>query len=188
MVVVPDGDHRGGLWVADGYGANLLHLFSSDGEHIVTVDATSSGTRFDTPHALLIATRGGERELYVADRANHRIVVLSMAGEFKRTVGERFLSRPAGLATDGDLLLVADLDGAVNVLDHNDNLVTTIGRASISHDDEWPNDVDAEGNLAGPAYTPATLNSPHGITCDSSSRILISEWSIGGRVIQLQPQ
>ena len=89
---------------------------------------------------------------------------------------------------DGDLLLVADLDGAVNVLDRDDNLVATIGRASAMHDDEWPNEADADGNLAAPAHMPAALNSPHGIACDSSRRILISEWSIGGRVIALEPQ
>ena len=37
-----------GLWIADGYGSNLVHLVGHDGERLVTLDG------FDCPHGVVV--------------------------------------------------------------------------------------------------------------------------------------
>jgi hypothetical protein len=107
---------------------SLLHEYSPKGAILRTLDGGSTGQRFQTPHALLIDDRRAEPELYIADRGNRRIVVLSMAGEFRRSFGDDVLSSPSGLAVDGDLLLVTELDGALAVFDL-DSYRGTVGRS-----------------------------------------------------------
>jgi hypothetical protein len=98
---------NGDVWVADGYGSNLVHRFTSAGEHVAALTGVEGAGLFEVPHALLIDTRHGDPELYVADRANGRIQVYDMDGGYRRTVGEAFLSRPTWMAVhDGWLFVV----------------------------------------------------------------------------------
>jgi hypothetical protein len=177
---------EGNVWVADGYGASLLHKYSPKGAILRTLDGGSTGQRFQTPYALLIDDRRAEPELYIADRGNRRIVVLSMAGEFRRSFGDDVLSSPSGLAIDGDLLLVTELDGALAVFDL-DSYLGTVGRSPAERSIAWPNSLDERGVHHRPAHAEGMFNSPHGITTDLSGGVLVSEWSIGGRVVRLQP-
>jgi hypothetical protein len=50
-----DGDH---VWVADGYGAGLVHRFSNDGTLELTLDGATEGVgRFACPHGCLVDRR-----------------------------------------------------------------------------------------------------------------------------------
>ena len=86
----------GDIWVADGYGASLLHRFSKTGEWLATIDGSDSGTPFGTPHDVIIDRRRAEPELCVADRDNKRLVVLDLEGQFRRVVGDGALTSPNG--------------------------------------------------------------------------------------------
>lgn len=43
----------GEIWVADGYGASLLHRFDASGRHLATMDGSETGTAFACPHGIL---------------------------------------------------------------------------------------------------------------------------------------
>ena len=184
-----DEDATESVWVADGYGESLLHQFSADGNYLSTLDGTSSGLAFNTPHTLIANSRGDATELLVADRTNRRIVVLSSVGEFLRTFGSDDLTSPSGLAVMNDgTILVTELFGAVTAFSAEEVLIGCMGLATA--EDElragWPNDINAEGNASKPALHPGQFNSPHGI-CITAGAVLVTEWVIGGRVIRLVP-
>lgn len=180
---------RGGaaaIWVADGYGESLVHCFDPDGTLRLSLDGSESGVAFSTPHALLIDRRRQVAELYVADRGNRRIVVYSMAGEYLRTIGETYLTSPSGLAINGSHLVITELFGAVIVLDINDVIVGQIGASNEPDRVGWPNSRQ-QGDLVAPAIRAGRFNSPHGVAARRDGRLYISEWIIGGRIVELTP-
>ncbi|MFP6595355.1 MAG: hypothetical protein VB860_10355 [Dehalococcoidia bacterium] len=78
----------------------------------------------------MIDTRKSEPELYVADRANARIVGLDLEGEFKRVINSGILSTPCPFATDGEVLAVAELRARMSLLDSEDRLIGYLGGRS----------------------------------------------------------
>ncbi|HEY1919790.1 MAG TPA: hypothetical protein VGH27_29815 [Streptosporangiaceae bacterium] len=181
------GGGTGDVWVADGYGASLLHRFRSDGTHRATIDGGASGRTFDTPHDVMIDTRRGAPELYVADRANRRIVVLDLEGRFLRTVGEGVLSSPSAFAVSEDLLFVAELYGSLAVFDRDDRFEGFVCWGDDHNREGWPNTVDGAGAVTRPPLRPGALNSPHGLAVDQQGAVYVTEWLIGGRVVRLFP-
>lgn len=179
-------DESGQVWVADGYGASELHRFDATGDYLGTLTGEESAAgRLDCPHALHLDERSGEPELYVADRARHRLVVFGLDGEFRREVAAGELNLPSAMATLGDLLVVAELHGRVTVLDGNDKVVGRSGADPAAPQRVgWPNGLDVEGRYGRPHdLPPASLNSPHGIVVDAQGRLVVSEWLIGGRLL-----
>lgn len=178
----------GDIWVADGYGKSLLHRFNADGALLTSLDGSESGRVFDTPHDVVIDRRHATPELYVADRANQRIVVYSLDGEYLREVGVGSLTSPSGLVTSGELLIVAELQGAIALFDGDDNLVERLGETIREKSEVWPNALDENGNTVRPTDVVAgRFNSPHGVATDDSGTIYVSEWLIGGRLVRLIP-
>jgi hypothetical protein len=178
--VTPDGE--GQVWVADGYGASQLHVYGS-GQQVRTVTGTESPAgHFDCPHALLVDRRRAEPEMYIADRARHRLVVLGLDGTYHREV-TGVLHLPSALATCNELLLVAELNGRVTVLDLDDRVVSRSGiDPEAPQRDGWPNSLAPDGELQRPVTEEGVLNSPHGLAVDATGRVVLAEWLIGGRV------
>jgi hypothetical protein len=186
VAVVPPGDGGdGSIWVADGYGQSLLHCFTNSGTHLYTLDGSESGTPFDTPHGLLIDRRKPVPELYVADRSNRRLVVYSVDGSFLRTISVAELTSPSALAIAGDLLVVAELFGAITALDIEDRPIGALGDESVTTRPGWPNRLD--GGTYAPHLHAMSFNSPHGVTADANGNIFVAEWLVGGRLVQLEP-
>jgi hypothetical protein len=178
---------NGDIWVADGYGANLVHRFDRDGNYTSSLDG-QAGTAgaFATPHALYISTRSRDPELYIADRRNSRIQVYDLDGNFKRVFGQEFLMRPGGFAPLGDLLVIAELTARLAVIDANDRFVTYVGNDEIACEREgWPNRISSDGQQVAPQLVPGKFNSPHAIASDAQGNLYITEWVIGGRTIKL---
>jgi len=184
----PDG--TGDIWVADGYGANLVHRFGPDGAHRATFDGGTSGTVFDCPHGILLRRDGGELEILVADRANHRIVVLDPAGETTGVFGADELDSPSSMTVlDGDLF-ITELFGGVARFDARNRFVGRLEpRRRRSHEEPgWPNRLGADGRaLLPPELEPGTFNSPHGIAAHDGA-LYLTEWHIGGRLIRIAPE
>ncbi|MBS1676464.1 MAG: hypothetical protein JST08_03675 [Actinobacteria bacterium] len=186
-MVEVDRDGDGAVWVADGYGGELVHKLSPAGEHLLTLSGEEGAGRFDTPHGILLdRRRANAPRLYVADRGNHRVVVYDLDGNFLGAVGEGWRS-PSGFALRGEQLVVAELEARVTILDHEDRVVERIGgdEEAMSRPG-WPNALDAEGRTIAPNPRPGLFNSPHGLAVDPAGDVYVAEWVLGGRLVRLR--
>jgi len=178
----------GDIWLADGYGSNLVHRFDADGNHLQTLDGSTGAGRFDCPHAVFLDRRAVQPRLYVADRGNARLQVFAMDGSFLRVV-EGSLNSPSALASSGDLLYVAELNARLAVLDNDDVLLGYVSEGcAVTERPGWPNAQDEAGNPVRPPLTPGLFNSPHGLSVDPAGTVFVAEWLIGGRMPRLNPR
>ena len=178
----------GDVWVADGYGASLVHRFSKDGSYLETIDGTEGEGRFDCPHGIIIDRRRPSAELYVADRANSRVQVYNLNGEFLRSFGSPFLNTPSGFSVYQDFMIVAELDSKLTILDRDDQFVEYLFMdEEAPNRPGWPNEEKKETTLGRPSgLRPGKFNSPHGMTIDKDGNIYVAEWLIGGRMTKLR--
>ena len=185
--VVINDSGNGDIWVADGYGASLVHRFSSDGRYVQTIDGSTGAGLFSCPHGIAIDYRKPEPELYVADRANARVQVFDLDGNFKRSFGSDFLTTPSGFAFSNNLAIISELRSRLAVVDIHDNLINYLfPNPDAPSMDGWPNETTKSGTLQRPSsLEPKKFNSPHGMTVDNSGNIYVAEWLIGGRFTKL---
>lgn len=183
IAVAPNGD----VYVTDGYGENYVHHYSAKGDYInsfggkaVAKDNPEDG-KFNTPHAILIDTRGKEPLVLLTDRANHRLQWFTLAGKHVRTLkGDNDLLRlPATLHQRGSDIVVGDLAGRVTILDKNNQLVTHLGD-NIDPKKRATNRITQEQWLDG------QFISPHGITWDKQGNLYVEEWLTTGRLVKLK--
>jgi hypothetical protein len=175
-----DGDHpylptetavaaSGDIFVADGYGQNHVHHFSSRGEYI----ASFNGAPYplDNPHGIMIDTRAGAEQLIVADRGHHVLRTFDLDGRPLATIdaGLRF---PCSAVHAGGYLYVPDLHSRVTVLDRDNRPVAQIG--------DWPGRWETQGwpNLAN--TTGDRVSSPHDLSVDAAGNIYLAEWHSDG--------
>lgn len=184
--VAVDDAGDGSVWVADGYGAELVHRLSRGGELLLTLTGEEGAGRFDCPHGVLVDRRRPERpQLYVTDRGNDRIVVYDLDGTFLRAL-DADLRAPSGLALRGDQLVVAELEARLTILDRDDRVVERIGDdPDATARAGWPNALDADGRTVRPQLRPGRFNSPHGLAVDAAGRIYVAEWVLGGRIVRV---
>lgn len=171
---------NGDIWVADGYGAHLVHRFSADGRHLLTLDGTEGAGRFSCPHGLgFDHRRGRERALYIADRGNRRFQVFDGEGKFLRAAGEGLLTSPDTFVSRGDIALVPELLGRLTILDGQDRELAVLGENRDLRTDQpgWANDTPIK---------PGFFNAPHSCAIDHLGHIYVVEWRTGGRIIKLE--
>ena len=178
---------NGDIWVADGYGASLVHRFSKEGNYLDSIDGTNGSGHFDCPHGIIIDWRKSDPELYVADRANGRIQVFDLEGTHIRTFGSDFMTTPSEFALSGSKMIVAELEARLTILDENDQLIQYLFPDDTAANSEgWPNELTESGTAQRPSrLAPKKFNSPHGITVDDIGNIYVAEWLIGGRFTKL---
>ncbi|NQW19659.1 MAG: hypothetical protein HQ477_02885 [Chloroflexi bacterium] len=178
---------NGDIWVADGYGKSLVYRYNSNGEYLRSIDGTRGAGHFDCPHSLWIDTRSNTPELLVADRANGRVQVFDMEGDYIRTIGAGYFDRPTVFASYGENLLVGELNARVTIVGPNDELVGYVGdNTPVSEEPAWPNEPDENGTPRRTSrLVEGLFNSPHGITSDGDGNIYVTEWLIGGRYTKL---
>jgi len=104
LAIAPNGE----LWVADGHidtrsNRRIVHL-TKEGKFIEAFGMPGTGPgQFDNPHSLALDSQG---RLFVGDRTNNRIQILSPRGQF---IAEwRQFGRPSGVRILDDVLYVAD--------------------------------------------------------------------------------
>lgn len=174
-------DANGNIYVAD-YGNNMIRKITAAG--VVTTlagsgtagyaDGTGTGSAFKSPRGLTIDASGN---LYVADMGNNLIRKITSAGVVTTIAGyttggyvdstgtAAAFKNPSGITIDaaGANLYVADQGNhAIRKIVISSGLVTT---------------------LAGTATQTATLNSPNGITIDTSGNIYFVDTA--GRIMEL---
>lgn len=177
----------GDVWVADGYGASLVHCVAPDGSRRLTLDGTENAGRFDCPHNVFIDRRRPAPRLLVSDRGNARVQTYDLAGQPLGSFGDEVLTSPSAFATFDDQLVIAELHARLVILDRDDRLVAELfPGGEVIERPGWPNALVGDAPVR-PPLVPEQFNSPHGLAVDADGRVLVSEWLIGGRLVELRP-
>ena len=178
---LPGGD----VLLADGYGSYYVHRYDSDGNWVSCFGGAGKGEgAFNLPHGLWVDTReGGEAEIAVADRAHNQLQVLSLEGEYKKTVSG--LGLPANIDTNRELMLVPELVARVSLLDRNHNTVATIGddRDRILADKKASKGFTIRTDAS--KWEQGKFVHPHDACFDQEDNIYVAEWVSTGRVTKL---
>jgi DNA-binding beta-propeller fold protein YncE len=142
----------GELYVSDGYGNARVHVFSGDGKHLRSWgERGDQPGQFNLPHSIWIDNRD---QVYVSDRANNRIQVFNLAGEFISQNTE--VHHPNDLMIRNDIVYICELDHRMSLWDLEGNLQSIWGE-------------DGESQEAG------GLIAPHGSAVDSRGVIYIGD-------------
>jgi hypothetical protein len=170
VAVAPNGD----IYATDGYASDYIHRFDKNGKYIKSFGGKAAPYGFRTMHQLAVDTRFTPARLIACDRANNRLVHLSLEGDFLGVAASNLLA-PAAVAVHGDYVAVAELRGRVTLLDKVGSIVSTLSSNTTA--DEIGN------NRTEPAkWKPGIANAPHGITFDEQANIYVSEFSLFGRL------
>jgi hypothetical protein len=175
---------NGDFYVADGYGAWVIHRYDQDANYQETFGRPGPGKeagQLDTPHGVWIDKRDGrEPSVVVADRANHRLQWFSLEGKHLETVDGFLL--PANVDTLGELMLVPELQARITLLDGKNNVVLRMG-----DDAAWRENVLQFKARAKPEETPAgKFLHPHDACFDADGNVFVAEWVATGRVSKLR--
>jgi len=166
----------GGFFVADGYGSSWIHKYDKMANYVSTFGGKGSEPgQVNCPHGLWLDTRHKEPLLVVADRSNRRLQYFDQEGQ------------PVGFATDGirlpchfsirgDLMLVADLESVVTILDKDNRVVAQIGDGHPSGLRDRPRTEHVTGKFIH----------PHDAIFLRNGDILVAEWVPTGRVTLLK--
>ena len=167
--VAPNGD----IYVADGYASDYIHRFDRTGKYLNSFGGKNPPYSFNTLHKLAIDTRFTPARIIAVDRANNRVVHLTLEGVFLGVVAKDLLL-PAAIVIDGDHAIVGELRGRVSVLDKAGAVIARVGA----------NTEEGVGtNKLPPAqWRAGFLVSPHGVALNAHGDLFVSEFSAFGRV------
>ena len=175
MDVAPNGD----LYVTDGYSSDYVHRFDRTGKYIKSFGGKQPPYSFNTLHKLAIDTRFQPARIIAVDRANNRVVHLSLDGDFLGVVATDLLL-PAAVVIDGDNAIVGELRGRVTILDKAGKVVTRVGTntgagigTNTTKPDQWQTGL---------------VLSPHGVAINSRGDLFVSEFNAVGRVHRFNKQ
>jgi DNA-binding beta-propeller fold protein YncE len=167
--VAPNGD----IYVTDGYASDYIHHFDKTGKYLASFGGKNPPYSFNTLHKLAIDTRFTPARLIACDRANNRVVHLSLDGQFLGVVAKDLLL-PAAIVIDGDNAIVGELGGRVTVLDKGGAVVTRIGANT---------EQGVGTNKLPPAqWREGFVLSPHGVALNAHGDLFVSEFNAFGRV------
>src|SRR5436190_14619093 len=121
VAVAPNGD----IYATDGYASDYIHRFDKNGKYIKSFGGKAAPYGFRSMHQLAIDTRFTPARLIACDRANNRLVHLSLEGDFLGVAASNLLA-PAAVAVHGDYVAVAELRGRVTLLDKAGSIVSTM--------------------------------------------------------------
>jgi hypothetical protein len=167
--VAPNGD----IYVTDGYASDYIHRFDRTGKYLASFGGKQAPYSFNTLHKLAIDTRFTPARLIACDRANNRVVHLSLDGQFLGVVAKDLLL-PAAIVIDGDNAIVGELTGRVTVIDKTGAVVTRVGTNT---------EQGVGSNKLPPAqWREGFVLSPHGVALNARGDLFVSEFSAFGRV------
>jgi hypothetical protein len=167
--VAPNGD----IYVTDGYASDFIHRFDRNGKYLSSFGGKAAPYSFNTLHKLAIDTRFQPARLIACDRANNRVVHMSLTGEFLGVVANDLLL-PAAVAITGDNAVIGELNGRVTIVDKTGAVVTRVGA----------NTEQGTGtNKIPPAqWKTGLVLSPHGVALNDHGDIFVAEFNAFGRV------
>ena len=167
--VGPTGD----IYVTDGYASDYVHRFDRTGKYDSSFGGKKQPYNFNTLHKLTLDTRFQPARLIAVDRANNRVVHMSLNGQFLGVVAKDLLL-PAAIVIDGDNAIVAELTGRITILDKAGNVVTRVGE----------NKEQGVGSNRVPPdqWKTGLVLAPHGVALNSHGDLFVSEFTMFGRV------
>ena len=181
LAIAPSGD----LYITDGYGNARVHKFSAKGELLFSWGSAGSGPgQFNVPHGIAIDRSG---RVYVADRENSRIQVISAAGEYLSQWTDT--GRPMQICFDAsERAFVCDVGFGAGMFPFLPPPPPPLCGAYVSI-------FDLEGKLLsrwGGSTDPCAAGdfyAPHGICVDSQGAIYVGEvvMSAGGYQGKVSP-
>ena len=176
MDVAPNGD----LYVTDGYASDYIHVFDNKGKYLKSFGGKKPPYSFKTLHKLAIDTRFQPPRILACDRANLRVVHLSLEGEFLGEVAKDMLL-PAAVSIQGDYAVIGEIKGQVTILDKAGKVVARFGTNTA---------VDEVGtNKTEPSkWRPGFVTAPHGVAFNAHGDVFVSEYNTFGRVHRFNPQ
>jgi hypothetical protein len=175
IVALPDGT----IFVADGYGKNYIHKYDSNRNYIKSFGGPG-GTpaeegKFNRCHGLTVDMRGPKPLLIVCNRESGRVEHWDTNGNLVKVL-QRNLRMPATVYVAGDYVAIGELQGRVTILGKDNSIVAQIG--------DNPNVSQRANYELEPAqWTAGICNSPHGVAIDRAGDVIVSEWSIFGRLL-----
>jgi len=170
---------NGDIYVADGYASDFIHRFDKTGKYLASFGGKKAPYNFNTLHKLAIDTRFTPARLIACDRANNRVVHMSLTGEFLGVVAKDLLL-PAAIVINGDNAVVGELNGRVTILDKAGAVVQRVGA----------NTEQGTGtNKIPPAqWKTGFVLSPHGVALNDHGDIFVAEFNAFGRVHRFNRQ
>ena len=175
VIVGPGGD----LYVADGYASDVIHRFDPAGKYLRSFGGKKEPYGFNTLHKLALDTRFTPARLIACDRANNRVVHLSLDGEFLGVVAKDLLL-PAAVVIYRDYAIVGELRGRVTVLDKSGAAVSRLGMNT---------DAGVGGNQIPPElWRLGIFGAPHGVAVNDRGDLFVSEFNASGRVHRFNRQ
>jgi len=169
MDVAPNGD----MYVTDGYASDYVHRFDHSGKYLASFGGKKAPYSFQTLHKIAIDTRFTPARIIGCDRANMRVVHMSLTGEFLGVVATDLLL-PAAVAIHGDYAAIGELKGRVTILDKTGKVVDRLGTYT------GPG-VGGNGVKPEQWQTGVTI-SPHGVAFDARGDLFVAEYNVTGRV------
>jgi hypothetical protein len=171
MDVAPNGD----LYVTDGYASDYVHRFDHNGKYIQSFGGKKEPYKFSTLHKIAIDTRFKPARLICCDRANNRVVHLSLDGQFLGVVATD-LRLPAAVAIHGDYAAIGELKGRITILDKEGKVVVQLG--------EYTGPGAGGNSLKPDQWKPGIVTSPHGVAFNKHGDLFDSEYNVYGRVLR----
>lgn len=175
VAVAPDGT----IFCSMGYGSNLIHKFSRNGEHLLSFGVKGAGdaVRTKTCHGLKVDTRFEPARLLVSDRENRRIFHTSLDGVWIGEVASN-LRRPCAISIYNDMCAIAELEGRVTLLDKQGVTIAHLG------------DNPVEEQRANFKVRPNSINetvftAPHDLSFEVEGNLYVQDWNKYGRVSKL---
>jgi hypothetical protein len=150
-----------------------VHRFDHSGRHLASFGGKKAPYSFQTLHKIAIDTRFTPARIIGCDRANMRVVHMSLTGEFLGVVATDLLL-PAAVAIHGDYAAIGELKGRVTILDKAGKVVDRLGTYT------GPG-VGGNGVKPEQWQTGVTI-SPHGVAFDARGDLFVAEYNVTGRV------
>jgi hypothetical protein len=171
----PDGT----IFVADGYGTNLIYKYAPDGKFLGKFGARGKDLgQFNTCHGLTVDTRNPERPLLVVcDRENLRIQLIDLNGK-SIDIPIEGLRRPCATSIRGDLMFVAELAGRAVLLDKNYKILSILGDNPVESQ-------RASFGVPPQDWKEGVFTAPHGCAIDDKGDLYIQDWNKWGRITKM---